>query len=92
MLGPTFIHLYDINDCQQYVGRVCLELISECLEIQPTHDLAIKDIVSLDEKLWWEVEPFVVEFMAHQGDFVRGNFSNCKITLRMAGEFCLATN
>lgn len=85
MLGPTYLHFYELHNCYQYAGRVLMELRSECLNNAPAYSMTSRDISMLDEKTWWQNETFIVEFMLHQGDFVHINGSNCKISIRLAG-------
>uniref|UniRef100_A0A1I8QEL5 C2 domain-containing protein n=1 Tax=Stomoxys calcitrans TaxID=35570 RepID=A0A1I8QEL5_STOCA len=83
-LGPTFIHLYDNLNPTKYVGRVLLEILSDCLETLPKRQLYVKAITALDETRYWQEETFVVEFLSLQGDFIHGNISNLKIQIKFA--------
>ncbi|XP_011180606.2 otoferlin isoform X1 [Zeugodacus cucurbitae] len=83
-LGPTYVHFYDISNPLQYLGRLLVEVVSECLPSGPARDLLTKPVAPLDEKRWWQEETFLVEFLPLQGDFLHGNFSNCKITMKLA--------
>lgn len=84
-MGPTFIHFYDSLNPGKFIGRLLLEIHSECLEAQPKRHLNIKSIQPLDETRYWQEETFVAEFLVLQGDFVHANASNCKIQMKLAG-------
>ncbi|XP_054735180.1 otoferlin isoform X2 [Anastrepha obliqua] len=83
-LGPTYVHFYDMSNPLQYLGRLLVEVSSECLPTGPARDLLTKPVAPLEEKRWWQEETFLVEFLPLQGDFMHGNFSNCRISMRLA--------
>ncbi|XP_004519125.2 otoferlin isoform X2 [Ceratitis capitata] len=83
-LGPTYVHFYDQSNSLQYLGRLLVEVVSECLPAGPARDLLTKPVAPLEEKRWWQEETFLVEFLPLQGDFIHGNFSNCKISMKLA--------
>uniref|UniRef100_A0A1A9WPX1 C2 domain-containing protein n=1 Tax=Glossina brevipalpis TaxID=37001 RepID=A0A1A9WPX1_9MUSC len=84
-MGPTYVHLYD-NLCGfHYVGRILMEIRSECLDADPVREVRISNVPQLDEKRYWVEEHFLVEFLALQGDFLHAcNASNCKISVKLA--------
>lgn len=85
-MGPTYIHLYDNLSGSHYVGRILMEIRSECLDADPVREIRITNVPQLDEKRYWVEEHFLVEFLALQGDFLHAcNASNCKISIRLAG-------
>uniref|UniRef100_A0A1B0G2Q0 C2 domain-containing protein n=1 Tax=Glossina morsitans morsitans TaxID=37546 RepID=A0A1B0G2Q0_GLOMM len=84
-MGPTYIHLYDNLSGSHYVGRILMEIRSECLDADPVREIRITNVPQLDEKRYWVEEHFLVEFLALQGDFLHAcNASNCKISVRLA--------
>ncbi|XP_037953127.1 otoferlin isoform X2 [Teleopsis dalmanni] len=84
-LGPTYLHIYDPHNSTQYVGRLLIEIRSECFnDFKPNRDLTSRTVTSLDEKRWWQDDVFVMEFLALQGDFIHCNVSNCKLNLKLA--------
>ncbi|XP_067648119.1 fer-1-like protein 6 [Eurosta solidaginis] len=83
-LGPTYVHFYDIASPLQYLGRILVEVVSESLPAGPARDILTKPVTPVDEKRWWQEETFLVEFVPLQGDFLHGNYSNCKISMKLA--------
>ncbi|KNC25719.1 Gram-negative bacteria-binding protein 3, partial [Lucilia cuprina] len=82
-LGPTFIHLYDNNYGYKYIGRLLMEVKSECLETESNHVMTLKKVSPLDEKRYWQEQQLLIEFLPLQGDFIHSSNSNAKIGLKL---------
>ncbi|KAH8257038.1 hypothetical protein KR038_001739 [Drosophila bunnanda] len=84
-LGPTYIHLYDPINPMIYVGRLLIELRSEMLvEAQPSHALASKTLVGLDESRYWHDEVYLVEFLPLMGHHIQTSEHEYKISAWLA--------
>ncbi|XP_037906210.1 otoferlin-like [Hermetia illucens] len=87
--GPSFLHLYDPINTNNYIGRIMISIKTEKLQkhLSPVRCIISRRVPTLSESSFWAVENFVIVGLIWTGDFIQVASSNIKFKLR-CGEYC----